>query len=556
MREFLRGRVGQSLKRLRGRQHPFLSKKLSLRAHMLTAVPLYANIPITSVKGLTMGTSSDNKNLPVCKKTIGELSKDAKTFFIPSYQRGYRWGENEVKQLFDDLWGAMKANKEYCLQPLVVMKKGNQWCVIDGQQRLTTLYILLKVLGQEPGFSLEYETRPKSEEFLANIVKKNEENATNPDYWYMWKAKEKLEEKKKKTDEKPDAVNQEDFASWIKAKTFFLWYEPEGDEHEIFARLNSGKIPLSNAELIKAELLSKKKGNEQALAADDWDRIEHRLQDDDFWCFVNPAPAAFRFQAAHIDFLFELWDRQGGDNGKVEDAWEYVKKIFSKMEEWYDNLRLYHLIGFLMVNRATNEKARFETLLELLALATNEKTAIRRSEFAAKVGSLCREALFGDALVSDCLKQWEYDSNNYEIQSALLLFNLALTDHKGLERTRFPFGVFKKTTWSIEHIHPQDAGGVNDFGNLALLPTEINSEFREGDFHKKRGWIRTWLGAPDDEGKYRVARVKGFIPLGTRLAFARFLGREQGEEWNESMDGKLYLDFVARTIENYLKNNK
>lgn len=523
-----------------------------------------------------MGTSSDNKNLPVCKKTIGELSKDAKTFFIPSYQRGYRWGENEVKQLFDDLWGAMKANKEYCLQPLVVMKKGNQWRVIDGQQRLTTLYILLKVLGQEPGFSLEYETRPGSKQFLADIATMEEEKGEieakkNPDNWYIWTAKKNLVTLIKGKEEAQDGFDVK-FGEWImrvppeekdevqseetSPAPFFLWYEPEGDEHEIFARLNSGKIPLSNAELIKAELLSKKKGNEQALAADDWDRIEHRLQDDDFWCFVNPEPMSSRFQAAHIDFLFELWERQGGDKGKVEDAWKYVKKIFSKMEEWYDNLRLYHLIGFLMANRTTNEKARFETLLTLLELVTDDKKAIKRSEFAEEVGDRCREALFGDALVSDCLKQWEYDSNNYEIQSALLLFNLALTDHKGLERTRFPFGVFKGTTWSIEHIHPRDAGGVNDFGNLALLPTEINSEFREGDFHKKRGWIRTWLGAPDDEGKYRVARVKGFIPLGTRLAFARFLGREQGEEWNESMDGKLYLDFVARTIENYLKNNK
>ncbi len=548
-----------------------------------------------------MSNTSGENNRSVYKKTIGELSADAKSFsipyysrgshnsqnsvirqtttfvpsrrqrghawprrfvkksfFIPSYQRGYRWGEREVEQLFDDLWEAMDKKKAYCLQPLVVMKKGHQWRVIDGQQRLTTLYILLKVLGQEPGFSLEYETRPKSEEFLANIVKKNEENATNPDYWYMWKAKEKLEEKKKKTDEKPDAVNQEDFASWIKAKTFFLWYEPEGDEHEIFARLNSGKIPLSNAELIKAELLSKKKGNDQVLAADDWDRIEQRLQDDDFWCFVNPAPAAFRFQAAHIDFLFELWDRQGGDNGKVEDAWEYVKKIFSKMEEWYDNLRLYHLIGFLMVNRATNEKARFETLLELLALATNEKTAIRRSEFEAKVGSLCREALFGDATVGSCLEDWKYESNNDEIQSALLLFNLALTDHDGLERTRFPFGVFKKTTWSIEHIHPRDAGGLNDFGNLALLPKDINSEFKEGDFHKKRGWIRTWLGVSNGKEEAPRDRIKGFIPLGTRLAFARFLGREQGDEWDETDegDGELYRSFVATMIDAYLKNNK
>ena len=76
MREFLRGRVGQSLKRLRGRQHPFLRKKLSLRAHMLTAVPLYVNIPITSVKGLTMGTSPAPKNRSVYTKTIGELSAD------------------------------------------------------------------------------------------------------------------------------------------------------------------------------------------------------------------------------------------------------------------------------------------------------------------------------------------------------------------------------------------------------------------------------------------------------------------------------------------------
>ena len=166
-----------------------------------------------------MSNTSGENNRSVYKKTIGELSADAKSFsipyysrgshnsqnsvirqtttfvpsrrqrghawprrfvkksfFIPSYQRGYRWGEREVEQLFDDLWEAMDKKKAYCLQPLVVMKKGHQWRVIDGQQRLTTLYILLKVLGQEPGFSLEYETRPKSEEFLANIVKKNEEN--------------------------------------------------------------------------------------------------------------------------------------------------------------------------------------------------------------------------------------------------------------------------------------------------------------------------------------------------------------------------------------------
>lgn len=65
-------------------------------------------------------------------------------FFIPSYQRGYRWTSDEVTKLLDDIWES--AGQPYSLQPIVVQQKkdgGSDWALIDGQQRLTTLWLLL-----------------------------------------------------------------------------------------------------------------------------------------------------------------------------------------------------------------------------------------------------------------------------------------------------------------------------------------------------------------------------------------------------------------------------
>lgn len=80
-------------------------------------------------------------------KSIGEL--EGMEFHIPHYQRGYRWGEKEVKALLEDIEDFMntiknkdKENKEfYCLQPVFVRQaEEKQFNVIDGQQRLTTIF--------------------------------------------------------------------------------------------------------------------------------------------------------------------------------------------------------------------------------------------------------------------------------------------------------------------------------------------------------------------------------------------------------------------------------
>ena len=96
------------------------------------------------------------------------------TFYVPSYQRGYRWGEDEVLRLLDDVY--QNGRNSYCLQPIVVRKTGDRYELIDGQQRLTTLYLIYRFLYQlnpqyydEPQFSLIYETREGSEEFLKSM---------------------------------------------------------------------------------------------------------------------------------------------------------------------------------------------------------------------------------------------------------------------------------------------------------------------------------------------------------------------------------------------------
>ena len=92
------------------------------------------------------------------------------TFYIPGYQRGYRWQPGQVLALLNDIWDfrtkwmvQRSQNAKYCLQPLVVSKKDPQkWEVIDGQQRLTTLYLILQRLDimNEAGqcYSIVYET--------------------------------------------------------------------------------------------------------------------------------------------------------------------------------------------------------------------------------------------------------------------------------------------------------------------------------------------------------------------------------------------------------------
>ena len=94
------------------------------------------------------------------EKIISEIKGD---FTIEGYQRGYRWGEDEVKHLLEDI-NEIPDGQKYCLQPVVVKNVNDKYELIDGQQRMTTLYLIMKYLNDyvDINYSIEYTTR-KSE---------------------------------------------------------------------------------------------------------------------------------------------------------------------------------------------------------------------------------------------------------------------------------------------------------------------------------------------------------------------------------------------------------
>ena len=138
-------------------------------------------------------------------------------FCIPNYQRGYRWERKHVEALLDDLYAFSTTSNQpgefYCLQPLAVVKnnvlstdKDIVYDVIDGQQRLTTLYLLLSYLEDVRQciltgelatslFALEYESRD-SDFFDKKKFKDGdiEKAIGNIDFFYMTRAYQTIKE--------------------------------------------------------------------------------------------------------------------------------------------------------------------------------------------------------------------------------------------------------------------------------------------------------------------------------------------------------------------------
>lgn len=108
-----------------------------------------------------------------------------KKYYIPEYQRGYRWDKTQVLDLLQDLYAFFIGDTKgqfYCLQPIVVKKKqmdGEMWYeVIDGQQRLTTLRIIMQIYDQlnsnmftvvSHKYTIMYATRPDIKDIFDSI---------------------------------------------------------------------------------------------------------------------------------------------------------------------------------------------------------------------------------------------------------------------------------------------------------------------------------------------------------------------------------------------------
>ena len=95
-------------------------------------------------------------------------------YIIPIYQRNYAWGDNEISSLLQDIKNACEKNKEqdknYYIGSLVVYRRENDdFEVIDGQQRLTTLTLIMHHLDKLVFRNVSFEHRDESQQALSNL---------------------------------------------------------------------------------------------------------------------------------------------------------------------------------------------------------------------------------------------------------------------------------------------------------------------------------------------------------------------------------------------------
>jgi len=424
-------------------------------------------------------------------KTIYELLGEK--FIISYYQRGYRWTKPQVEQLLKDIWEfSNKENKSknefYCLQPIVVKNTKDGWELIDGQQRLTTIYIILKVIEEihlnkpiseafsRELFYLDYQVRENFGEILnGKLCNDKSVKEKNIDFYYICNTYDTIKNWFKSNQFNFNKYNK--FLSTLLAEedkdhpVKVIWYEVEAnaDGVEIFTRLNIGKIPLTNAELIKALFLNRSNFPnfdqeqiklKQLQIAAEWDEIERTLQKDEFWYFIfdtNSKRFSDRNYDTRIEYIFDLIKGRPRDaedyftfykfyedlkSKDIESMWKEIKRFFNTLKEWYEDNEFYHLIGYL--------------------IATGKDIASIKSEYDKKTKSEFKEYLKeeiyntvsnGASNKSDALekiKELEYGDN--DVKKVLLLFNiLILLNNKGAN-VRFPFDRYKKEKWDIEHV--------------------------------------------------------------------------------------------------------
>lgn len=387
--------------------------------------------------------------------TIKEVINEGKnTFIIPSYQRGYRWGKEEIEAFLDDVnvvRDDVKPKEMYCIQPLILMKNPKEkYKLIDGQQRLTTIFLILNVLGEEPLYKLEFQNQSRQARFTEMEKKLN----GNPidliedliDMYYISNAYNIICEWF--TNNVPSGKNEGllyklKYVEKLMNQVTVIWYEIDEDEEsekEVFQRINSGKLPLTNSELLKALIMldeycvkeeeideklepeiirELRKINRERLLnkrlriARQWDEIENTLQSEDFWLFLNKFQLG-RVYDTRIDFIFDLYankinceldeevayadntdkfpffviykymkqSKYKGEDAISDVVWGSIWNYFMMFKEWYNSNELYHLIGFLL---AYVRKSSQSEITDIINLRYDNGVLIEKTRFIEKL---------------------------------------------------------------------------------------------------------------------------------------------------------------------------
>lgn len=457
---------------------------------------------------------------------VSELLTGNYHFVIPSYQRGYRWEsktgkqDNEVRQvddLLDDLTHFVTKNADnkanYYLQPLMVKPRYDEnkklvWDVLDGQQRLTTMLLILKCLNEKLNeglklYTITYAKRqgvdfskitysPSSNNYDYPLPNKNIES------FFVRKAKDRIEDwynniignHRQLRDKLKEALFYEDSSRmapppYPSLRVLFIWYNAEpintsqsitastSIEHDIkvFNRLNGGKISLTNSELLKALfLLCVKVNNTNIIDAETlvrkWDEMERKFQDNEFWNAISLKNKSYENR---LDYLFDFI-RESDNNAEtnnsyryyynvlkplhtnpdsqtLEKKWDEVKRAFDTLCKWHENTTLHNYIGFLIDCGITPSAIQ----KEIIAGKPNKSAITTVFELIKKKIRIKEEDI--------SLLRYHDHSDENKIRLILLLFNIETSE---IHNERFSFDQYRGRKYDIEHINSQTDNAIRN----------------------------------------------------------------------------------------------
>lgn len=460
-----------------------------------------------------------NKNF--CPMPVADLLDGKHHFLIPSFQRGFRWEEKQVVDLLEDIKQFVSDDNpksdSYFLQPIVVKAcKYNgvdTYEVLDGQQRLTTLLLILKEMLK--GYMTPKDIE-KYSSLLYDITYKNRPQlnfndpnaADNIDSYYLNEAQHTIKKWCEQVEDFTDIIRCLFYPS-AKRQVKIIWYAIEENSTDvvsinIFNRLNKGKISLTSSELIKALFIMDYdlRANGDPLPAEqlsmEWNEMERKFQNENFWYFISNGTYDTQ---TRIDILFDfvtgrsrekdddysyrefqklydfcrarerdsniqpplsIWQADDKVENKIdsmEKAWKKVRKTFDRLVAWYEDNLYYHYVGYLI--------AVGSTPLDIYNRLEEEKTNPKHEWTVDDTMLSLRKMIMRQFqpvknkkfLEKDDIDELEYGSEY--VRKVLLLFNVECC-RKG-KNLRFPFDKYKKEKWDVEHIDSQNAATLEKY---------------------------------------------------------------------------------------------
>lgn len=278
---------------------------------------------------------------------------------VPIYQRNYSWQEKEIHQLIEDILNTYQ--EEYFLGNLIINQNVEHLEVIDGQQRLTTLYLIFKYLGVVFVYNpLEYEAREKSSKALVELDEETFDIIYNEENKEIYC--EQIIEGYRIIREyfKNRKINDEEFKEKLKHVNVVRIQVPKGiDLNHYFEIMNTRGEQLEVHEILKAKLMSKLNTKDEKAAANlIWQacsNMDNYLQMN-FSKKLRKEIFSSDVSKLNIDNFDDFVGKISNcENKEITDEKVTIEEILEKKDEFNKNN--------IKENREYSESERFESII-------------------------------------------------------------------------------------------------------------------------------------------------------------------------------------------------